>query len=244
MDTTQLLISRVEDLIWDYECNKCSFLGFLNEQEAAVACSYLKNRGVEYTLFGGYKNAGRVYLSVGRYEYEVKFPVSALLIRSKGKKELTHRDYLGSLMGIGVKRECIGDIIVRTHQEAIVFLRNDIVNYVFSELNKVGSDTVVLSLYSGNTDELSADKENIRIIVTSMRADNIVSALINSSRNDAVVLISDDKVFVNYSQVKKPSQILAEGDVVSIRGFGKYIIGSLHGTTKRERLVVNVLHYI
>ncbi|MBR3972099.1 MAG: hypothetical protein IKJ83_04390 [Ruminococcus sp.] len=244
MDATQLLISRIEDSIWDYECNKSSFIGFLNEHEASVACSYLRNRGVEYTLFGGYENASRVYLSVGRPVDETQFPITAVLIVSKGKRALTHRDYLGSLMGIGIKRECIGDIITRTPQEAIVFLRSDIVDYTFSELRKISTDTVVLSLYDGDTAEFSSNTENIRIIVSSMRADNIVSALINRSRADALTLITEDKVFVNYFEVKKPSQMLSEGDVLSIRGYGKYIIGALHGTTKRERLVINVLHFI
>lgn len=244
MDAEQLLLSRIEDLIWDYECNKDSFLGFLNEQEAAVACSYLKNRGWEYILYGGYDNSTRVYISLSVDISKERFPITAVLITSKGKKTLSHRDYLGSLMGIGIKRECVGDIITINPQEAVVFLREEITEFVFNNLSKVGSDTVKLSLYKESGNIPAPDKEEIRVIVSSMRVDNIISSLIKCSRNLACEFISDDKVFVNYLKVKKPAQVLVEDDVISIRGYGKYIIGTTQGTTKRDRLIINALHYI
>ena len=129
-------------------------------------------------------------------------------------------------------------------KKAVAFVRDEIVTFVMQDLFKVGHESVTVSVFEGDTSEFASRTEELRIIVSSLRVDNIVSALINRSRSDALKLISEDKVFINYFSVKKPSQFLSDGDVISIRGYGKFIVGSLHGTTKRDRLIVNILHYI
>ena len=243
MDETKLLLSRLEDMIYSSEYNACSYIGFLNERECSLSVSYLSNRRIPFTVYGGYKNATRVYIGIGD-EDMCSFPVSVLQIKSKGSKILTHRDYLGSLMGLGIKRECIGDIVTLKDNCAVVFVRDDIADYIIRELDKVGRETVTVCEYTGDTNNLSVKTEELSLIVTSMRADNFVSACINSSRSEAVNLITADMVFVNYIQVNKPSQNISEGDVVSIRGYGKYIVGDMQGRTKRDRMVIKVLHYI
>lgn len=244
MDESQLLISRIEDLIWENEYGNDGFIGFLNEREAALACSYLKNRHIDFTVFGGYANASRVYLSIDSQCDPSLFPINALLVSSKGKRELTHRDYLGSLMGIGIKRECVGDIILQTSNSAVIFLRNEITSYVLNELDRIGHESVKVSLYDGDVSGFGTNTEELRIIVTSMRVDNILSSLLNISRNESSQLISDDRVFVNYYQVSKSSLILNDSDVLSVRGYGKFIIGNISGKTKRDRNVLTVFRYI
>ncbi len=244
MDDTQLLLSRLEDLIYSSDYSGCSYMGFLNERECSVSVSYLRNRGVTFTMYGGYKNATRVYICIADEDASPDFPISVLQIKSKGNKELTHRDFLGSLMGLGIKRECIGDIVTVNKNEAIIFVRDDVAQYIIRELDKVGRESVSVCEFTGDTDNLSNKTEAFSLIVTSMRADNFVSACINSSRNAAVDLISSDMVFLNYVQVNKPSQNITEGDVISIRGYGKFIVGEIAGRTKRDRLVIKVLHYI
>jgi len=244
VNESQLFISRIDDLILKSDYNQHSFLGFLNATERSIACSYLKNKNIDFKVFGGYNNAERVYLTLDTDIDNNLFPVKALLISSRGNKELIHRDYLGSLIGLGIKRECIGDIILLSAKEAVVFLRNDIVPFVMDELRKVGNNSVYVSFYEGDTASLGAKTEEIRIIVSSMRVDNIVSSLAKCSRSQASDLISGDKVFVNYYLVLKSSQFLSEGDVISIRGFGKFIIGKLVGNTKRDKLVISVTRYV
>lgn len=243
MDETQLLLSRVEDLIRNRGYEEPQFLGFLNEHEAAICSAYLNNRHIDFTLFGGYKNATRVYLAVDECSF-ADFPITALLISSHGTNKLGHRDYLGSVMGMGIKRECVGDIVLINDKDAVIFVRTEIADYLKNQLQKVRNDYVKVSDYSGNTDALCSKTEQLRLIVTSMRVDNIVSSCINTSRNTASELISSDSVFVNHLQIHKPSQLLSSGDVLSIRGYGKYVIGDVVGKTKRDRTVINVLHYI
>lgn len=244
MTELQLLFSRVEDVILNAEYGSDSFLGFLNEIEAAHVSSYLKNRGVEYTFFGGYPQASRVFLSVNQYDNTPHFPITPVLISSKGNRPLTHRDYLGSLMGLGIKRECIGDIVLLSDTQAVVFVREEMFPHIERDLNKVARDSVTVSIFSGDTTTLSSSTENIRLVVSSMRIDNVLSSLINCSRSKAVDLISDDCVFCNYFQIKKPSHSVSTGDVISVRGYGKFIIGENVGKSRRDNLIINVMHYV
>lgn len=244
MDETKLLLSRLDDLVCQGYSEGCASIGFLNERECAVAVGYLKNLGVDFSVYGGYKNASRAYICISSDETQMSFPVKTLKVSSRGMRELSHRDYLGSLMGLGIKRECIGDIVTLNEKEAVVFVREEIAQHIIRDLDKVGHESVVVSFYDDDTDSLSSKTENLKLIVTSMRADNFVSSCINSSRSEALRLLSSDMVFVNYLQVNKPAQMVKEGDVVSIRGYGKYIVSSFAGKTRSDRLVINVLHYI
>lgn len=243
MDEAQLLLSRLDDLIGDSEYGVTGYLGFLNEMDTATASAYLRGRTPIFGIFGGYPLATRSYISVGFAE-ESDYPITALEIRSNGRRDLTHRDFLGSVMGLGIKRECVGDIVLRDSRNAVIFVRNEIADHIMRELRYVGHEPVTVLPYSGNTSELSLRTEELRLIVSSMRLDNFVSACINRSRSDAVEMISSDMVFLNYIQEKKPSHSVSEGDIVSIRGYGKYIVGALSAKTKRDRLVISVLHYI
>ncbi len=244
MDESGLLISRIEDLIYLSEYDSDSFLGFLNESEASLVCSYLQNRHIDFKLFGGYKNADRVYLSLSSDCPDTAYPIIALSIRSKGKNALSHRDYLGALMGMGIKRECIGDIVIIDDNSAVVFVREEISTYILSEFTKVGSMFVNVSVFDGDTEEFSNRLLEDRIIVTSMRVDNVISSIINCSRSQTLDLINEKRVFVNFRQVSKPSYNLNCDDVVSVRGKGKFIIGKQIGKTKRERLILSVFRYV
>lgn len=244
MTESQLLLSRVEDAIQSVEYGEDGFLGFLNEVEASQVSSYLNNRGVAFALFGGYPQATRVYLGINCSSDTHSFPITPIVITSKGSRTLSHRDYLGSIMGLGIKRECVGDIVLLSDTQAVVFIRSEMYPHIKRDLDKVARDSVIVSEYTGDTSELSSKKEELRLIVSSMRIDNVVSSLVNCSRSKASDLIADDCVFCNYFQIKKPSAIISSGDVISIRGYGKYIIGENIGKSRRDNLIINVLHYV
>lgn len=244
MNESQLLLSKLSDAIEREIYYDDSYLGFLNEIEVSHACSYLKNRGIGFTLYGGYPQATRLFIRPCANCGISDFPVSAIKIVSKGNRELSHRDYLGSLMGLGIKRECIGDIVITTSKEAIVFIKDEILPHILRDLNKVSSDRVTVTEYFDSTESLCAKKEELHVIVSSLRVDNVIGSIINCSRARSAELISDDRVFLNYIQVKKPSVQISKGDIISIRGYGKYLIGETAGRSKRNNLILNVLHYI
>lgn len=241
MDESRLLLSRLDDLIYKYYCGETEGFGFLNELEVSVAHNYLKNQGIEHIFFGGYSSASRMFLYLTD-NVNGSDDIATLKITIKGDAKLTHRDYLGSLMGLGISRECVGDILIKDNF-AVVFIRRELVDYVLQNLSGVGRAGVHITEYDGDTSELSPKLEEIEVLVTSMRVDNFITSVCKCSRQKAIDFISGDLVFINYSCVQKPSKILNCGDVISIRGFGKFKIGEILRNTKSGRLVISVLQY-
>lgn len=240
MDESRLLLSRLDDLICKYYCGVTEGFGFLNELEVSVAHNYLKNQGVEHTFFGGYSGSTRmlVYLS-DSYSAD---DITTLKVTAKGDNNLTHRDYLGSLMGLGINRDCVGDILLKG-KYAVVFIKRELKNYVLQNLTTVGRATVQVAEYVGDIGSLNPEFEEIELLITSMRADNFITSVCKCSRQKAIDFIASDLVFINYSCIQKPSKVISCGDVISIRGFGKFKIGEILRNTKSGRLVVSVLQY-
>ena len=170
------------------------------------------------------------------------FPVSALEFKYRKCDELSHRDFLGALMSLGIERETVGDILV-DNGRTVVFLKSEIKNYVVSQIFKIGnigvtiSDANILKLPAGNkTEELS-------FIVSSMRIDNIVAAICSLSREKTKALILSGNVSVNFLENKNVSFNLRSGDKIVIRGKGKYILNNILGTTKKGRIKISVVHF-
>lgn len=241
MDETRLLLSRLDDLIYKSYCGEIEGLGFLNELEVSIAHNYLKNQRVEHSFYGGYKEATRMYIYLTE-DIDFSADIIALEIKTKGDCELTHRDYLGSLMGLGITRECVGDIII-DGKSAIVFIRREISDYVLQNLTSVGRTSVSVTEYLGDSEGLAPEFLNTEVLVTSMRIDNFISSVCKCSRQKADEYICSDRVFINYSCADKASRSLNNGDTVSIRGFGKFKIGEILRNTKSGRLVLSVLQY-
>lgn len=241
MDETRLLLSRLDDLIYKSYCGELEGFGFLNELEVSLAHNYLKNLRVEHCFFGGYPAATRMYLYLTDDTFGFD-NIVALKVEPKSEDNFTHRDYLGSLMGLGITRECIGDILLKD-SFAIVFVRREISGYILQNLNSVGRASVTVTEYMGDLSILSPEFFETEVLLTSMRIDNFITSVCKCSRQKANEFIDSDRVFINYSCADKPSKTLNTGDTVSIRGFGKFKIGEILRNTKSGRLVLSVLQY-
>ena len=241
MDESRLLLSKAEDLVTKYYSGENSSLGFLNELEVSQLHNYLSNQYIDHFFFGGYPSATRMMLYLDP-DYDISADVSALSITAKGDTSLTHRDYLGSMMGLGIERQCIGDIIVRAN-DAVVFVKKEICDYILTNLSTVGRQNVTVRLFEGDLSELRTNSVLKEVLVTSLRIDNFVASICNFSRQKALEYINSDKVFINYSVALKLSKPIICGDTVSIRGYGKYKIGEVLRTTKGSRLVLSVMQY-
>lgn len=157
----------------------------------------------------------------------------------------THRDYLGGLMKLGIKREKIGDIIVFNEGANIIVLNEilDFVNSNITSLTRFGKSLIqIRKIEELHKQEIKT--EEIQIIVSSLRLDNVVSELIKTSRVKAEEVIIASRVFINFENILKTSKILKEEDIITIRGKGRFKIQEVIGSTKKGRLIVKVEKYI
>ncbi len=158
---------------------------------------------------------------------------------------LTHRDWLGSILGLGIRRDVIGDIIVYSDSEATVFASAKIAEFITDSLTHVKDDTV-----SATADTSGAILESLRsfrhyeTIVQSMRLDCVVKSLTNLSRADAAELVRAGKVDVNYFTETNVDAEIGGEDVLSIHGFGKYIVDRAEDHTKSGRIKLKSRKYI
>lgn len=235
----ELLLARVSDAFEaSLTCNKPQFFGFLSLEESVLVQNFLENRNANYLFYGGFENSVRkVLCCMPDWCENPPFPVTALTLNYRTADDLRHRDFLGSLMGLGLKRETVGDILIEKGR-AVVFLKTEIADYVVQNLSKVGR--VGVNIQKGydlplpKTEDL---KENT-VSVASCRLDCIVSACALCSRLTAATLIESGLVAVNSQTVQKVTKIIADGDVLSIRHKGKFQVISTNKRTKKGRVVL------
>jgi len=242
---TEILKARISDTASICEkTQKMKFLGFLSREEAVLAQRILKNNNSNFSLFGGYENAERVMLGCfPDWVDEFDFPITAVTFTYRKTDALRHRDFLGSLMAIGLKRESIGDILIEEGR-AVTFVCEEIAEYIVSQMEKIGRTGVTVtngfSLPLPEADEL----QEFSATVASVRLDCVVSAITNTSRTSALQMINEGRVSVNSVLTEKPTKSLADGDVVTVRGKGKFIIESLTDKTRKERFIVKYKKYV
>ena len=212
---------------------------FLSENSIALLNSRKGFLPAEPTLFGGFSGAERQMVAfIPEYE-EAAFPISALRITSPMMKGLTHRDYLGSVLGLGIKREKCGDIII-SEDSAYILLSGDIASYALNSLTKVGRIGVKCEIVP--LSEINMPQKSFKPItgtVSSLRLDAIVSLFSGKGRSKAAELVLGGLVFVNGICVQKTDMRLNDGDIISLRGKGKATL-TIGGTSKKDRIFVTL----
>lgn len=176
---------------------------------------------------------------------EASEAVTPLEISGSAYSELTHRDYLGALIALGIERDSIGDIIVEAPSSAIVFALPGAAKLIEKELSSVGREKVTVKVCR-LPEEFRVEKEfeAITDTVMSPRLDGIVKALCNISREDASKLVEQGDVSVNYAEMTKPDAEVVKGDILSVRGYGKFIYDGDRGVNRRGRLRIDARKYI
>lgn len=177
-------------------------------------------------------------------EVAEEIPITAIRIRGSGFRTLTHRDFMGSILSLGVDRSVIGDITVVSESEALAMVHTRIAPFITAELTKIGRDGVKTEIYPlAPTFELPRKFEDVAIVVSSPRLDGVVKALTGKSRETAAEMVKQGLVERNYSPEAEVSDEVGEGDVISVRGFGKYIVGEVVGTTRSGRIRMSCKKY-
>lgn len=224
-----------------FEKHYHTFTEFLNlEEQSILISSYLPS-----TKFGGYSLAERIIAGFGDDVRKSDFPIVCLCISPVNKKfsdKLTHRDYLGAVMNLGIKREMLGDIIVDENC-AYLFCLSQISEYITDNLRRIRHTTVKTELIDTLPEDLISQPESCETIVSSLRIDVLVSAVYKLSRNETSKLFSCGKIFVNSKLTENASYTVKDDDIISVRGFGRFTFLQQLRKTKKDRIVIEIIKY-
>ena len=156
--------------------------------------------------------------------------------------KLTHRDFLGSLMNLGIKRETLGDIIIKDNTGYLMCL-DTVADFIANDLTRVKHTSVKCNAVSALPEGMQSEPQEQEEIVASLRIDVLTAAVYNLSRNAVKELFNQRKIFVNSALCENFSFIPKEGDVISVRGKGRFKYGETLGKTKKGRLIVQLFVY-
>lgn len=203
----------------------------------------------EFTLWGGFPEAERKVLRFGSEKtlwYEEEFPICCVEITPTAKKfaeKLSHRDVLGAIMNLGIERNLLGDIIVKEDVYYVICLTR-ISEYITEELKKIRHTTVRCGISEKMPEGAMPDVQILNPVVSSLRADGIVSKVFHLSRNESEALFSRGLVFVNGRETIKGSILLKDGDLVSVRGNGKFRFSGTSHVTGKGNYSITIEKYI
>ena len=252
MNPDKLALNRLEDLARQAEQHDYpTHTGFLTPAEQAEAGAFLRARKVAHGMIGGYEGAERcvcVMLPTGWTvsEIDAETFLTALSIRPaairgrSGRPDtpLGHRDYLGSLLGLGIRRDQVGDLLVEDSQAVAIVLAS-IVPLIELELATVGSCSVSVERVSLAGLVVPARESSlVRITAASMRFDKIAAAGFNVSRTDMAEWIRSGQVQLNWRSETRPDRLLSIGDVISLRGHGRIRLKEELGMSRKDRHIV------
>lgn len=202
---------------------------------------------VHYIMDGGYDMAERKAVIFLPYEdFPYSTPYDIIMIKPANirfAQELNHRDYLGSLMGLGIVRDKLGDIIV-DNGCAYVFAATGISDFIISNLCQAGHTTVVASIVDKPDFHYTPAFEEIKGTVASLRLDSVISLGFKGSRSSMISHIESGQTAVNGRIITSNAYNLKPGDIISVRGLGKIKFIDSVASTKKGRLVVIIHKYI
>ena len=250
-DEDKFLIAKILDKIKFAENrNRFEETEFLDLREQQLIIDILEKRKyTKYKLYGGYEDAERKILVAFKDDFNIDFNIDynqfitivRIILPNNLLGQYEHKNYLGAVMKLGIKREKIGDILVR-QDGADILVKKDISEYIVSNLK--GLTRFQKASFELKTLEdlkyIKPKKELIKINIPSMRLDCIVGELARCSRTDAIKYLNEERIFVNFRQELRPSKLLEEGDYITVRGKGRFKINKILGNTRSGRLAVEV----
>ena len=245
----RMLLGRVWDK-YDF-CrlkNLPSATAFLSPQEQSAARRLLQTLGAEegFCFFGGYEGAERCrlfFLPDWAWEPE-EGSIRCLRCTWYQKGSLTHRDLLGSLMGMGLTRESVGDILVG-EDSADVLVSDTVADHLLQSWDAAGRTP--LRVTEVPTDHIHIPQVKTKLIrdtVSSLRLDSVVSSGFALSRGKAAEAIAAGKVQLNWAVCTKAAAEVARGDTISLRGLGKCCVEEVGNQTKKGRIFVSIKRYL
>jgi len=260
-DEDKILVAKILDKIqFASQKNQIQTIDFLDGYEQKIAQKVFNQVGYKTAIFyGGYEDAERkmIYFFPEKLMdlidenwqkdkmIQKEMKAITIILPNDLKGQYHHRDYLSGLMKLGIKREKVGDILVR-EDGADILVHVDIATYLLSnlpELTRFQKAQIALKEIS-EVRVIPIQLENMVILVPQLRLDVVISELLHISRTKANEVISQERVLVNYETKTKNATMLQENDLLTIRGKGKFKIGEMVSQTAKGKLRVEVEKYI
>ena len=251
----RLLVSKLFDKIGLAEKqNKVQFTDFLSPIEQKILLDVLKAISYRnYVLFGGTENSQRNMVIIYPDKLEDvfknnKFDYNSICncIRIRNNtEEYTHKIYLGGIIKLGIKREKVGDIIV-SNDGADIIVNKEISKFLLSNLRQLTRFKKSKIDICDINDVIQKEQEykELKIIVSSLRLDNVIAELAKTSRSKAAEILKQERVFINYANETKNTKQVQSKDIITIRGIGKFIIDEISGNTKNGKSVIMIKKFI
>ena len=256
LENDKILITKAKDMLLLSNKRNCpQFSNYLDEYEASVYLDNIQKNIGKYdgfvALYGGYSDSERLICAVfpDRYKYATKqelfdlFPVTPVTITFNKSFAIAHKDVLGSLMSLGIKREMIGDIFI-DKGTAVFFSINSAVEYIISQIDKIGRVGVKLSIGCPTEFNLTRKFEEFSGIITSDRIDSFVALVTKKSRNISQEIIASKQVSINGKIITDVSYRVNPDDKISVRKYGKFVYLTQTSQTKSGRMVIQFKKYI
>ena len=223
--------------------------GFLSPREQELV-RFLFGQQDGLFFFGGYEDAERqmlIYLPDYMESHSLQdfdSPICCIRATFYSGDHLSHRDFLGALMGAGINRECVGEICP-TEGSCDFFVTREIAPYILQEVTSIGRAKVTLKEISLREVCIpSAPSVEIRDTVASLRLDSVISSGFRISRSTAAQLITAGKAAIDGLPTEKPDRAVSQGAKISLRGYGKILLTSVSGPTKKGRISVVIDRYV
>lgn len=182
---------------------------------------------------------------VENWGYVDDYPIACMRIEPfnfKFAEKMTHRDFLGAIMNLGIERDTIGDIFVQ-EKEAYLFCLESIVSYLSEQLVQVRRTRVKCLICEIPAKLTTPSLEQVILSVASPRIDGVIAKLYNMARSQSQELFGAGRIYINGRLTENPSTILKEGDVVTVRGYGRFVYRGEQGETRKGKRRVCVEIY-
>lgn len=225
--------------------------GFLSDREQVLASAAMNRENCAYGRFwGGWDHAERKVLCLEPPDSWSLYPVAAIrltALNAQGNRVPGHREYLGSILGLGLDRACLGDILPDPQDPNVMyaFVLEDKLEFLVQELHQAGS----WSVRAERCDELpervlaSPERELHDTTVSSLRADAVLAAMMHTSRTLAAQAISGGRVEINHLLLRSASEPIYAGDLFTVRGSGRWRVQEVGGTSRKGRLFITYFQY-
>ena len=232
-----------------YQRGIVTYSDFLNLNELNILHTTPKSEFYTcYETFGGYEFSERQMVAFlpDALCCDKNYPISVLKIEPLQKKfseKLSHRDYLGSILNLGIERCKLGDILVE-EDNALIFVHKSMENFLLEELTRIRHTSVMVSVEEIQDLNYKPSIKEISGTVSSLRLDSLLALAFSSSRSKLVAYIEAGKVFVNGKLITSNGYQMKENDIVSVRGLGRFQYIETLSQTKKGRYYVTIHLYI